>query len=190
MSEEQDKFEKRRKEAAKRKKKLQKMQNSKVKPGTKRALGIAGGSILAILLVAVIVVANAGFTRRMVTALEVGDQKVSSAEFSYYYVQQALSTYNMYYQYTSGSYVPFDTGKSLNKQKYSDTQTWEDYFVESAVAAVQNVKTLVLAAQAEGYTLSESGKAEVESTMTKLRPRRRSRRFRWIVILRRSMALE
>lgn len=44
MSEEQDKFEKRRKEAAKRKKKLQKMQNSKVKPGTKRALGIAGGS--------------------------------------------------------------------------------------------------------------------------------------------------
>lgn len=168
MSEEQDKFEKRRKEAEKRKKKLQKMQNSKVKPGTKRALGIAGGSILAILLVAVIVVANAGFTRRMVTALEVGDQKVSSAEFSYYYVQQALSTYNMYYQYTGGSYIPFDTGKSLNKQKYSDTQTWEDYFVESAVTAVQNIKTLVLAAQAEGFTLSESGKAAVESTMTSL----------------------
>lgn len=74
----------------------------------------------------------------------------------------------MYYQHTGGSYVPFDTGKSLNKQKYSDTQTWEDYFVESAVTAVQNIKTLVLAAQAEGFTLSESGKAAVESTMTSL----------------------
>ncbi len=92
MSEEQDKFEKRKQEAQKRKKKLQKMQNSKIKPRTKHALAIAGGSLAAIVLVVALIFANAGFTRRMVTAVEVGDKKVSAAEYSYYYIQQAIST--------------------------------------------------------------------------------------------------
>ena len=116
MSEEQDKFEKRKKEALKRKKQLQRQQKSKLKPSTKKRLTIVGSSVLAIVLIAAIVILNAGFTRRMTTAVEVGSEKVSSAEYSYYYIQQAVSTYNMYVQYFGSSYAPFDTGKSLSKQ--------------------------------------------------------------------------
>ncbi len=92
MSEEQNKFEKRKQEAQKRKRKLQKMQNSKIKPKTKHILAVTGGSLVALIVVFALVFANAGFTRRMVTALEIGNEKVSSAEYSYYYIQQAIST--------------------------------------------------------------------------------------------------
>ena len=53
-------------------------------------LAIVGGSLAAIILVVALVLVNAGFTRRMVTALEIGNEKVSSAEYSYYYIQQAI----------------------------------------------------------------------------------------------------
>lgn len=169
MSQEQDKFEQRKKEALKRKKELQKMQNSKVKPKTKRTLGIIGGTLLALVIIASIVVANAGFTRRMVTAMKVGDEKVCTAEFSYYYIQQAVNTYNMYYQYTGGSYVPFDTGKSLSKQQYSQEQSWEEYLSDAAVSTIQNVKTLAQAARAEGFAMTVEGSATVENTMSALK---------------------
>lgn len=169
MSEEQDKFEKRKQEAQKRKKKLQKMQNSKIKPRTKHALAIAGGSLAAIVLVVALIFANAGFTRRIVTAVEVGDKKVSAAEYSYYYIQQAISTYNTYTQMFGSSYAPFDTGKSLDKQAYSDTQSWADYLSANALSAVRGIKTLVSAAEAEGFTMSEEGAASVEQTMQTLK---------------------
>lgn len=168
MSEEQDKFEKRKKEALKRKKQLQRQQKSKLKPSTKKRLTIVGSSVLAIVLIAAIVILNAGFTRRMTTAVEVGSEKVSSAEYSYYYIQQAVSTYNMYVQYFGSSYAPFDTGKSLSKQYRSDGESWADYLSKSAVSSIQNVKTLVQAAGAEGFTLSEEGATKVEETMKQL----------------------
>ena len=166
MSEEQNKFEKRKQEAQKRKRKLQKMQNSKIKPRTKHVLAIVGGSLAAIILVVALVLVNAGFTRRMVTALEIGNEKVSSAEYSYYYIQQAISTYNTYAQMIG--YAPFDTGKSLDRQDYSDTQSWADYLSDSAISALRGIKTLVQAANEEGFTISEEGVETVERTMQSL----------------------
>lgn len=168
MSEEQDKFEKRKKEALKRKKQLQKQQSAKMKPSTKKKLSIFGGSALAIILIAAIVVLNAGFTRRMATAVKVGEEKVSSAEYSYYYIQQAVSTYNMYVQYFGSSYAPFDTGKSLSKQYRSDGVSWADYLSQSAISSIQSVKTLVQAARAEGFALSAEGATSVEEAMNQL----------------------
>ena len=166
MSEEQNKFEKRKQEAQKRKRKLQKMQNSKIKPRTKHVLAVVGGSLAAIIVVIALVFANAGFTRRMVTALEIGNEKVSSAEYSYYYIQQAISTYNTYAQMIG--YAPFDTGKSLDRQDYSDTQSWADYLSDSAISALRGIKTLVQAANEEGFTISEEGVETVERTMQSL----------------------
>ena len=164
MSEEQ-KYEKRRQEALKRKKELHKMQNAKIKPATKQKLTTAGVSLLVLVLLVVWVFFNVGFPRRMVTALSVGNEKVSTAEFSYYYTQQAMSTYNSYYEYFGGAYVPFDTGKSLDKQMYSEEQSWADYLEEAAITAVKDVKCLVKAAEEAGYTLSEEGKTTVDNQM-------------------------
>lgn len=164
MSEEQ-KYEQRRQEALKRKKALHKMQTAKVKPATKQKLITAAVSLLVVVLLVTWGFFNLGFPRRMVSAMTVGGEKVSSAEFNYYYTQQAVNTYNTYYEYFGGSYVPFDTGKSLDKQMYSEEQSWADYIEESAKTAVVDVKSLALAAKEADFTLSEDGQTYVENQM-------------------------
>ncbi|MBQ7064108.1 MAG: peptidylprolyl isomerase [Firmicutes bacterium] len=169
MKKEQDKYGARRELAQKRKKQLQKMQNSKIKPSTKRAIWGSVAAVVAVLIIAVLVFFNAGFTRRWVTALQVGDEKVSTAEFNYYYTDQVMNTYNTYYQYFGGSYMPFDTTKSLRRQKYSDSQSWSDYFVGTATSYIQSVKTLKQAAKGAGYQLSPEGVTKVEAQITNLK---------------------
>ena len=166
MSEEKDKFAQRRADAQKRKKQLQKMQNAKIKPSTRSKLNGLLIALAVILVAGVIVFFEAGFVRRLTTAMKVGDERVSSAEFDYYYSDQVISTYNTYYQYTNGQYLPFLTTQSLKKQPYTEDQTWAEFFEDEAKAKIQNVKALVSAAKAEGITLSEKGQAEVEAQMT------------------------
>ena len=101
MSEEKDKFAQRRADAQKRKKQLQKMQNAKIKPSTRSKLNGLLIALAVILVAGVIVFFEAGFVRRLTTAMKVGDERVSSAEFDYYYSDQVISTYNTYYQYTN-----------------------------------------------------------------------------------------
>ena len=166
MSEEKDKFAKRREEQQKKMKQLHKLQNSRIKPSTRSKLTGLLIALVVILVIGVIVFFEAGFVRRLTTAMKVGDEKVSTAEFDYYYSDEAITTYNTYYQYTNGQYLPFLTTKSLKKQAYNEDQTWADYFVEEAKKSVHNVKALVSAAKAEGMTLSAEGQANVDAQMT------------------------
>lgn len=163
-----DKFQLRKQEALKRKQQLKKMQNAKIRPATKKKIMAGVAVLLALVIVGTIVFFNAGFVRRQVNAMTVGEEKVSATEFNYYYAQQAISTYNTYYQYFGGSYVPFDTSKKLSSQKYSDDQTWADYFTDSSVNTIQKVKTLLQAGKEAGYTLSAKGQETVDAAMVNL----------------------
>lgn len=165
---ESDKFEQRRKEALKRKQQLNRMKHSKLRPSTKKKIAAVAASVVALVIAAVIVFCNLGVVRRQLTAVTIGDQKVSAAEFNYYYTQQAISTYNTYYNYFGGSYVPFDTTKKLSAQTYYENTTWADYLTDSSISTIQQVKTLIMAARAEGFELSEEGKQNVETNMTTL----------------------
>ncbi len=162
------KIEARRQAALKRKKKLQKQQNAKIKPGVKKGLIGCVAGLVVLVIIAVIVFFNAGFVKRSVTAVTVGDEKVSAAEFSYYYNEQVMYTINMYYQYFGGQYMPFDVSKPLSGQKYSEDQSWSEYFVDQTISGIQNVKVLKQAAEAEGYTLSQEGAMQVEQTISQL----------------------
>lgn len=166
MSTEVNKFEQRKKEEFKRKQALKKMQASKIKPSTKKRLTAILVAVVAILIAAAIVFATAGFSRRWIVAEKVGSETVSTAEFSYYYTQQAIALYNQYYEYTGGSYEPFDTTVALSKQQYSEEQTWAEYFTQLAIDSIQQVKALSQEARANGRELSDEGRLAVENAIT------------------------
>lgn len=65
--------------------------------------------------------------------------------------------------------VPFVQGVSLHDQKYSDTQSFYDVIMSETLSRVCHMLIVCEAAHAEGVTLSETQKNEVESTMTSYR---------------------
>ena len=159
----QEKIEQRRKEAAK----AQKLNKQRAKTVFndifwKKVLGV----VVVILLVAgiaALTVPKMGWTRRAAVAFTVGDQKVSAAEYSYYY----RSTYMNYYQtmvnYLGEDNLPIDTSVPLTEQYMSTDVTYADYFSTSAIQSVQTMITLEQAAKEAGFELSEEDMAQYES---------------------------
>ena len=159
----QEKIEQRRKEAAK----AQKLNKQRAKTVFndifwKKVLGV----VVVILLVAgiaALTVPKMGWTRRAAVAFTVGDQKVSAAEYSYYY----RSTYMNYYQtmvnYLGEDNLPIDTSVPLTEPYMSTDVTYADYFSTSAIQSVQTKITLEQAAKEAGFELSEEDMAQYES---------------------------
>ena len=127
---------------------------------------------IAIVVMIVVVLASrilgSGIIPRNTTALTVGDTEISAAELNHYYVDSINGFLNNY-----GSYAALfglDTSKALDEQFFneSEKQTWADYFIDEATLSAQNMYALYNAAQAEGFTLSEAGKASVDSAVTNM----------------------
>lgn len=125
-----------------------------------------GGAV--ILLAVVLMVWTSGILQRSLPALTVGDTKYTAVELQYYYtsaysnaVNNSLSTLGMY---------PFDTGTSTKKQVYDEEtgQTWYDYLMEEAVQRLSADTALAQRAAAEGYTLSEDARSELDSFLSQL----------------------
>ena len=120
---------------------------------------------LMVLLVAVIGVNNSGLIEPRLTALKVGDTEVSAAELNVYYINEILSFYE-----STGSYMTLyglRTDISLNDQLSMDTvNTWDDYFLASAMDNVHNYYSLYNAALADtSYTEAEQVLSDVKDTM-------------------------
>ncbi len=90
---------------------------------------------------------------------------LSNVEFNYYYWGQYYYVVSAY-----GSTISyyFDTTKPLADQMYSDTMTWQDFFVENAISAVIQTKAMVFKAQEEGFELPEESRASLEQTLVEL----------------------
>ncbi len=110
------------------------------------------------------------------TALKIGDQKYTVADFNYNY----YSTYNSYYNSVTSSYgssqdvmsmfLP-STQSPFRDQAYfggdSDT-TWADYFEDAAIERMKNSAALCAAAKAEGYELTQEDLDEIDSSIASL----------------------
>lgn len=145
-------------------------------------LGIIGGVIVVVLVIALLVW-NSGFISRHTTALEINGHKYSVADVNYYYRQIVTNTYNQelsyaqWYQsmaeqgYDMGTYTPsFNLNEDL-KTQYVDadqTQSYHDYFLEQTKSELTTLTALVDAANAEGYTLSEDGQAELDNAFSSI----------------------
>jgi len=106
-----------------------------------------------IALVAIIIGATSYFVIRHNNIygeyISVGDNKISKVEFDYYYnstANQFVTTYSTYL-----SYFNLDTTKSYADQKYSDSMTWEDYFVQGTVDVIKQTKAILVDAKNTGF---------------------------------------
>ena len=110
-------------------------------------------------------VVNSGIRERNTVALTIGDQKISNAEFNYYYIDAVNDFYSQFGNYAS--VLGLDLTKPLNEQIVDeDTQkTWADDFIQSATDNVCATYALVAEAKANGFTLPEDSVTTIDNAI-------------------------
>ena len=134
--------------------------------------------VVAIVLVAAIVcglgwalIDNLGVVEKYTTAIKVGDTKISTAEFNYYYSMQYQQTAYMadYYKQNMGYDMGFNTSVSPDEQTTKDADgneiTWADQFKTSAVEQAQFIIANYNEAVKAGLKLTEDEKNEINETI-------------------------
>lgn len=133
--------------------------------------------IVAAVAVIALLVWHSGIIARSTTALTVKDTKFTVADMDYYYYQALNSAYSQdqvmasYYEQMGLEYTSaFDPNADLRTQ-YVDadqTQSYHDYFLESAKTSVVQLTALYDDAKANGYTLSEDAQADLDEALASL----------------------
>lgn len=118
-----------------------------------------GAVAIAFVVVAVaLLVYNSGIIQRGQTAVTIDGEKYTVPETAYYY-QNVCSSY--------ASMVGQEYLQTMKTQEYSEGQTWNDYFKESAVNNMKFIHAAKKAAEAEGLALDSEDldvvKANVDS---------------------------
>lgn len=120
--------------------------------------------IIVVLVLALVFVLNSAWLSRTLTAVTIDGEDYSVAELNYYYSASYMNFYNTYYDYVSYGLF-FDPSESLADQDYSEDMTWRDYFLETAVHTMAEVKALNEAAEADGFVLSEEYETQYAETV-------------------------
>lgn len=154
--------------------------NAKSVEKGKAAANAAKKIVAVVVAVAIVLGAGAyavkasGLAHRLSTAVTVGDTKVSSVEFNYYYnsMYQQMAYYaQMYTQY--GMDMGFDSSISPDQQTTTDEDgneiTWAEYFEKSAASRAQFVEAYYAEAIAAGFELDDDAKAEIDETIENYR---------------------
>lgn len=115
---------------------------------------------LVIVGIAVSALINSGLLQRTVTAVTVGEHKLTAAEMNYFYGNAMNSDPYLSYMVKPG--VPLD------KQEMEEGKTFADYLLENAVLTARNMYAVYDEAIANGYTLTEEDKASVEASISAL----------------------
>ena len=117
--------------------------------------------VVAAVLVAALLIWDAGFIQRGATAMTVNGRNYSAAEVSYYY-GQARQQYSMYLQM-----MGYDSSKSDREQIFDETneQSYFDFFMEGAKSSMIQITALADAAREAGETLTDESKASVDEAM-------------------------
>lgn len=109
-----------------------------------------------------------GVIERFATAITIGDEKISAAQYSYYYssqYNQMVSQAN-YYSQTYGYDIGFDTSVAPDEQTTKDADgnetTWSEVIKDNAVDYAQFVEAYYNEAVANDYKLDEEAQAEVD----------------------------
>ncbi len=161
----QEKIEQRRQEAKKAQARNKKRENAKISYKVKnRVIGVLV-TLLCLCALFALIFPNTGWSRRVTTAVTIGDEKISSAEYSYYYKSAYSNYYQMLQQYFGNSYMPIDTTKSLKKQQMSDDMTYAEYFSQNAIANLTQLVTLSSEAKKAGFELPETYQAQYDSVI-------------------------
>ena len=122
--------------------------------------------VVAAVAVAALLIWDSGILEKGDPAVTINGTDYSAADLSYYY----LNTYSNLYTYASMGLYDYDVSASPKDQMYNEEegQTWYDYLVSQATDALTQAVALYNEAQAQGYTLPDEGKEEVESELASL----------------------
>ncbi len=142
------------------------------------AAGILKKVVAIVLAVAIVggiawkVVDSLGIIERAVTAVNIGDEKITAAQFNYYYTAQYQQ---MAYYAQQGVSIGFDTNiapdeqDSTQKDEDDNVLTWDEVFKDSAAKYAQFVYAYYNEAVKAGYTLSDDEKKEINDTIENYR---------------------
>ncbi len=159
--------------AAKKNAKSIEKRNTAVKM-VKKAVAI----VLAVAIVAAIgwkTIDSLGVIERFATAVTVGNEKISAAQFNYYYstqYNQMVSQAN-YYSQTYGYDIGFDTSLAPDEQTTTDADgnktTWNEIIKKNAVDYAQFVTAYYNEAIKNDYKLDDETKAEIDELIENYR---------------------
>jgi hypothetical protein len=135
---------------------------------TKLLKTIAGA--VAIVLVVLIILFNSSLLYSSLTAIRMGDWKFKNTDFNYEYYSSYYNTYSQIYS-TYGDYssMLLDTKKPLDEQQYSEGQTWDDYFEETALNNLQQMAILYDMGKKAGFELTDEQKDVIQTTITSMK---------------------
>ena len=136
--------------------------------------------IVVVILVAALLIWNSGIIQRSRTVATIDGEKVTAAQVLYYYHNNSIISnaqvyaqigYYWYYDpYTSPKAQIIDNNciNELGIDEEYLNKTFHEYFLDSALNSLRQEYVLRAAAKEAGYTLSNEGKANVESAMASL----------------------
>ncbi len=123
-------------------------------------------TVVVVLLIVAIIFNSTLFTANM-SALAIGEHDYTAVEFNYFYQTAFISTYNnLYSQFGEYTSYILNANSSLEDQMYSATQSWDDYFEETALNSMQQSAMLYDAAMAEGYTLTSEEQESIDAAIS------------------------
>lgn len=142
---------------------------------TKKVLAIVV-AVAIVLGVAWKFVDSFGLVEKATTAVKIGDEKISTAEFAYYYAAQYQQMSYMASYYSQQGYsLGFDTSLSPDDPSNTTTDadgntiTWNDYFMDAATSRAQFVQAYYEEAVKAGVELSEDEQKEINETIEEYR---------------------
>ena len=120
----------------------------------------------AIVITAVKTIENSGIRERNTVALTLNDHKISNAELNYYFIDAINAFASQYGSYAA--LMGLDTTRPLNEQIVNEETglTWADDFLNTAVENATAIYALNDAAKADGFTLSEEDKTNLEANLS------------------------
>jgi hypothetical protein len=127
-------------------------------------------AVLFVIVFIFVTMVNNGFFASRAAALTVGDHKVSSSMYSFFYRSTYANYYNTYSDYIENYSYPFSATESLDEQVYDSStgETWAEYFHDLARDGMVWAYTLADEAEAAGYTLSSDASAEIDTIIDSL----------------------
>ncbi len=151
--------------------KLSKKQLQQLKERKRKTKRILVWTCIGVLIAAIVAAIVVGIIRR-----DPPLEKIVVGESEYYQVDASMLAYTIYSNYSNYistykdylSIIGLDTSKSLRDQKFSDTQTWFDYFEETAKNQLDEYVVFASLARKKNMTLTEDDNKQIDTYITSL----------------------
>ena len=129
-------------------------------------------AVVIVLMIGIVIATTflrSGILERKTTAATInGDTKISAAELNHYYMDTVNQFMNQFSNYLS--LTGLDSTKPLDEQIQDEetNTTWADYFLQDATKRMKSVYAVYNDAVAQGYTLSDTAKTQLDMTVSNM----------------------